>query len=523
VLTCTVLLALGAATVSARGDKAGPSASIIEFGPDLIGTDDGLPTKPGSPLRHGPPAVTVDAAGNAVDAHQGKLAYFRGRYWWYGDAYRFGYRFQIPGVPLGGGSNAGFCGFATSSSPDLQHWQEQPLALTSRLRELCGVRAFAEPRVVYSRALHRYLMCFLADAPGHYSVAQSTRPDGPWSAPAPASVAHPAAGDFDVYVDHLGRGWLVVANLDFASPANDARYVERLNAELTACTGEQVEVASGPREAPSLFQRGTRYYLTVSDPICAYCQTATGVYAADDPLGPWRSATGTPSTIISPDSCGGQPRAVSELPAPDGPLYLLQIDLWRTSPFDFGPLGDRNQAVAGRYWVPLRFTAEGTVEPITCQDRESVPLAGNPGRRGAARVYELDCRARAGSSMLQQWTVPPHTTISALSVAVFQRPRDNADMTRPLEVEMRAGGRVIGARTLLPAAVSWSPREVDVPLSTRVAGGQPVQLRLASQEENGCYGVSSAPTRDCSTAATPPAKRPSPTRAPRSGSAGRQR
>ncbi|MFL5952754.1 MAG: hypothetical protein ACJ76I_01415, partial [Gaiellaceae bacterium] len=42
-------------------------------------------------------------------------------------------------------------------------------------------------------------------------------------------------------------------------------------------------------EAPSIFRRGSSYYITMADPQCAYCAgTGTAYLRASSPLGPWR-------------------------------------------------------------------------------------------------------------------------------------------------------------------------------------------------------------------------------------------
>ena len=489
------------ATVAADGTSAAAgatSAVITEFGPDVIGPDNGLPAKPGAPLAYGQPTMVVDDAGDTVDAHEGKLVFLGGRYWLYGDAYGCGYRFQIPGLPLPG-TSAGFCGLNAYSSLDLQRWHRVRLRMSTALTDLCERSGCFQPRIIYSPRLDRYLMWLAVARPdtgSHYYVAQSRAPEGPWGDPAPARLARPANNDYDVYVDHQGRGWVTATNLDFTDPTRNAVSVERLDDTLTSGTGAAVVVASGARQAPSLFQRGGRYHLTVSDPVCAYCRAATATYLADDPLGPWTTpGTGdgstageAPSTIVSADSCGGQPRAVSELPGPDGPIYLLQNDLWRTSPDDFGWLGDRNQAVAGRYWTTLRFDDAGDVLPYPCLPEVSIPLAPDTRTHGTAGAYVLDCRAESGGSMRQQWTVPPGRYLTAVSLPVFQRPHDNADITQRLQVEIRADGRVVGGRSFDPAEVSWAPRQETLPLQTVATPGQVVSLLLTSAESSGCFG-----------------------------------
>jgi hypothetical protein len=72
--------------------------------------------------------VVVDTDGNAVDAHDGRLRYFAGRYYWYGTAYRCGYAlWDLDGTfPVAPGRHT-FCGIAAYSSSDLMTWRDEGL------------------------------------------------------------------------------------------------------------------------------------------------------------------------------------------------------------------------------------------------------------------------------------------------------------------------------------------------------------------------------------------------------------
>jgi hypothetical protein len=127
------------------------------------------------------------------------------------------------------------------------------------------------------------------------------------------------------------------------------------------------------------------------------------------------------------------------------------------------------------------------IEKYSCVDTASVPLAHGP-TPPIAPTYELDCRAGSDSTMQQQWTVPPGRLLSTVTVAVFQRPHDNADTTRPLRMQALSAGQIIGERTLSPAQVSWAPHQEAIPLRSPVQAGQSVAIRLTSEEQAGCYG-----------------------------------
>jgi hypothetical protein len=501
---------------SAATASAGTTASVRSFTPNLIGDDGGIPPNPLFPLNYGPVHTPLDDAGDAIDAHDGKVSYFKGRYYWVGTATRCGYAFTDA-------SSKGFCGFAIYSSRDLETWHQEPLFKTPELLELCSEGCFS-PRLIYSSRLHRYLLWFDVTGPerearGSYRVAQSRSPAGPWGEISTTTVTQPLANDFDVYVDHRGRGWIVMSRLDFQTPENfalynegiypaagHALYVERLNADLTSGTGESVRVATGFREAPSIFQRGDTYYISAADPACAYCRGGTGIYMADDPLGPWRTpASGEgsvpgdlPATIVSADSCGGQPRSVSELPSPRGTVYLQQIDLWSAGPPAsplFARFGDRNQGRAGRYWVPLTFDSDGVVRPYECTAVTKVPTAGGTSHRSPPPVsYQQDCRIAANSTISQDWRYHGRRSLTAIDVPMFRhRSPAAADPDGPVTLRLTSGSRVLAERTVPAAEVAYAAFRQRLRLTRPALPGAHLRLSLSTTATTGCYGVLARP------------------------------
>jgi hypothetical protein len=204
---------------------------------------------------------------------------------------------------------------------------------------------------------------------------------------------------------------------------------------------------------------------------------------------------------VSADSCGGTGQSVSVLP--DG-TPVEMIDLYRSSPADASPAlpvrerhGDWNQAIAGRYWAPLRFTADGAISPISCTATTLLPA-----RHDAVETPHLaDCRVSAHGVIEQDWTGPPRT----LRISVFQRatvtdPSFPAKIHEPTTVNAPLIIELITAhgtrRWTIPATeVSWAPRTIAVPVS---AHGR---LRLRTAATNGCYGVLVHATRTGSYAA----------------------
>lgn len=90
-------------------------------------------------------------------------------------------------------------------------------------------------------------------------------------------------GDHDVFVDRDGTAYLAFTDWKVGGEI----VVAELDPTYLSGTGRFVRTGTRATEAPSLFRRGDRYYLTYSDPNCGYCITGTSYVTASSPLGPW--------------------------------------------------------------------------------------------------------------------------------------------------------------------------------------------------------------------------------------------
>jgi Glycosyl hydrolases family 43 len=236
--------------------------------------------------------IRFDVNGNAIDAHDGEIRRFQGRYYLYGTSYDCGYEWQVPGSP--------FCGFRSYSSPDLVHWRDEgPLFAAGGplWQGRCDGRTYGcyRPHVDFNPRTRRYVLWINSyDVGQGYHVFESGRPTGPFverelprlavNAGIPPGVNN---GDHDLFADADGSGYL--AYTDWRRGGDIV--VERLDDRWLTGTGEHVRLGITATEAPSLFRRGDRYYITLSDPNCGYCTTGTSYFTADAPLGPWSGRT----------------------------------------------------------------------------------------------------------------------------------------------------------------------------------------------------------------------------------------
>jgi Glycosyl hydrolases family 43 len=525
------------ASVAVAATPAGQSARITNFDSHVIGDTRG---------PYGAPAVVVDTDGNAVDAHDGRLRYFAGRYYWYGTAYRCGYAlWDLDGTrPVQPGRHT-FCGMAAYSSSDLMTWRDEGLlfdADTPYWQAACGTGCFS-PLVLFDPRRNRYVLWVNAlNGQVNYRVLTSSSPTGPFTDVKVPSIDMPQeGGDYDILVDRDGTGWL-------AETVQGSIVIQKLSSDYTDGVGASVpavpatfpappdlwclgQAFCGLREGPSLFRRGDFYYLVVSDPACPYCQGGTSYYMAKQPVGPWQGP-GLPSVpapvgatrlqqggVISPDSCGGQPRSVGEVPTSSGSVYVYWSDLWRGITRQVSPGGpfpshasDGNQALATRFWAPLRFRRDGTIQRIDCTAVAEVPLAEGHVASSTPTAYQTACVIGPGQGVRQELR-PLEQPISGIRVTLYKQGDPDASLS--YEISETSGAPIPSESRgeLSSESISSAPRTVVLPISAEASASLTVTLRSSTQR--GCYGVllAHASKPDAGTYEGPVAGTPTSTRA----------
>jgi hypothetical protein len=284
-----------------------------------------------------------DTRGQIIDAHDGSLQFFKGRYYLYGTAY---------------GTTQGFTinnRYRVYSSPDLENW-----SFDGELLKAPPNGVYYRPYVVYNPTTHKYVLWYnwypkLWE--GKVGVAVSDTPVGPFKIFNPAvqlSQAADSPGDGSLFVDNDGTGYFIYTVIN----QNHAIRIERLTADYLASTGQFSSVLGTDCEAPALFSRAGRYY-ALFDSTCCFCSQGSGarVLMATSPLGPYteveninRSAEGIPTV-------GAQQTFVARLPSTGGFLYLWMADRWGSTP-------DGIKGHDFQFWAPLDFNSDGSLAPI---------------------------------------------------------------------------------------------------------------------------------------------------------------
>jgi hypothetical protein len=185
---------------------------------------------------------------------------------------------------------------------------------------------------------------------------------------------------------------------------------------------------------------------------------------------------------ISPNSCGGQPADTARLPGRNGAIYLFQSDRWNN--------GDQNEALATHYWEPLRFRADGSIEPLRCRASYELPLAGaqpgadrepagldqSSGRYGFRAFGDINRSLRRA----QTFTAGRTGTLTRLAYTGYQDNHPNGPLNLALTELTEAGtpGTVLAQRSI--PETSWAPSELELEANVPVVAGRRYALVVSA-------------------------------------------
>jgi hypothetical protein len=301
---------------------------------------------PGPPVKISNVEPRRDVNGNMVDAHDGCLQFFKGRFYLYGTSY---------------GTNDGWGTanrYRVYSSPDLGKWTLEGDLLT---HQPAGV--YYRPYVVFNPNTKKYVLWYnwypqgWAGAEG---IAVSDTPVGPFTivnTNVLRSFAKKQPGDGSLFVDDDGRGYYI-----FTAIAEDYSVrVASLTPDFFSLTGDTSPVLAKGAESPLMFRRNDLYYVLFG-PLCAFCPEGSivQVLTTSSPLGPSFhpcpniNRQGTNPVPIIP----GQETWVAKIPTPDGPAFIWMADLWGMT-FD----GQRGHDL--QFWsTPLVFSNNDDILPL---------------------------------------------------------------------------------------------------------------------------------------------------------------
>jgi len=285
-----------------------------------------------------------DSKGAIVDAHDGNLQFFNGRYYLYGTAY---------------GRTAGFSinnRFRTYSSADLVHWDYEGELLKAPTD---GV--YYRPSVVYNAATRKYILWYNWYPKlwnGQVGVATSDTPTGPFTiidSNVHLSQAADHPGDGSLFVDQDKNAYFVYTVIG----QDHAIRVEKLAGDYLSSTGETSQILAKGCEAPSMFRHDNDYFV-LFDSTCCFCAKGSGarVFKSSSPLGPYTQIANINRDAKNDPVIHGQQTYVATLPSEHGPVLMWMADRWGSRP-------DHIKGHDFQYWLPLEISAEGNIHPLT--------------------------------------------------------------------------------------------------------------------------------------------------------------
>lgn len=327
-----------------------------------------------------------DMKGHILDAHDGSLQYFQGKFYLYGTYY---------GASNGLGRTNYFVCY---SSDDLTHWKYE-----GRLLPNHPLRTYYRPHVQYNAHDRQYVLWYNAD--NEYGVAVSANPGGPFhilNSNVRLKYSGRGVGDFDLFVDPNGTAYLAYTAIvtgpfeshPVENPAHHVISVERLSIDYLSSTLQSSGFVAGNVEAPAMFWRAGIYYL-LFDNTCAFCKSGSGVrvYASRSPLGPYdyqnninisdpqdnNGRSWTPPGTGRPDATiHAQQLGVATIPTHSGTLYMWIGDRWGSTP-------DQIKGHDFQVWLPLTFQGTGVL-PLSDQAEWMVDIrTRSPVRQVRAR------------------------------------------------------------------------------------------------------------------------------------------
>ena len=433
--------------------------------------------------KDGKQVTRFSTVGDAIDAHDGEIALFNGVYYLYGTSYDCGFEW--------GNKNAPFCGFKSYSSTDMVNWTDRGFlfdAQTQVWQTRCNGNTYGcfRPHVIFNEKTDLYVLWInVYDNVSGYRVFTGKSPVGPFTEVAEPKLAvnsnAPAAGlnngDHDTFVDDDGTAYL--AYTDWRTQGSII--IEKLSADYLTGTGEvSKNITTGSTEAPGMFKRNGIYYVVYSDPNCGYCSgTGASYKTASSPLGPWSAGK-----KISDNSCGGQPSFVSTIKLGSGTVFLFGSDLWNNAA--------KNEALANYYWAPLTFAADGSINPMTCEQAFKISPSDNKASVAMADAgFKTHCDISKNVQRSQSF-VPVRTgVLTTIELTTFKTGYPDAELVAAIFKADKTGkaiGEALSTEAIPATAIGWSAKRVAIHPKIKVTKGAAYCLVIKSAAATGCYG-----------------------------------
>lgn len=435
--------------------------------------------------KEGRQMIRYSNVGDALDAHDGEIAFFDGNYYLYGTSYDCGFEWQ--------NKHAAFCGFKVYVSKDMEHWTDMGFLFDGQTKvwqTRCNGNTYGcfRPHVIYNRKTKKYVLWInVYDNISGYRVFTSKTPVGPFEEVAEPTLTVNATapsgglnnGDHDTFVDDDGNAY--IAYTDWRRKGSIV--IEKLSADYLSGAGEGFStVTEQGTEAPGMFKRNGIYYVVYSDPNCGYCSgTGASYKMAKSPLGPWSE-----SKKISDNSCGGQPSFVSTIKLNSNQIYLFGSDLWNDAA--------RNEALANYYWSPLIFNTDGTILPLDCSQhftvtgKKIVKTSPAPTQSGSYKGPSDLC---LGTRLIQTFAAPQTGLLNTIYLPLYKK--GNPDFDLKIEIyatdeQNKPTGEALFNKTISPKSIGWAIKRQILSPKIYISKGTGYCIMLSSETTTGSFG-----------------------------------
>jgi hypothetical protein len=233
-------------------------------------------------------------------------------------------------------------------------------------------------------------------------------------------------------------------------------------------------ITTGSTEAPGMFKRNGIYYVVYSDPNCGYCSgTGASYKTASSPLGPWSDGK-----KISDNSCGGQPSFVSTIKLGSGTVFLFGSDLWNNAA--------KNEALANYYWAPLTFAADGSINPMTCEQAFKISPSDNKASVIKADAgFKTHCDISKNVQRSQSFIPASTGILTTIELTTFKTGYPDAELVATIFKADKTGkaiGEALSTEAISATAIGWSAKRVAIHPKTKVTKGAATGVELYSND-----------------------------------------
>jgi len=370
----------------------------------------------------------LDVHGNIVNAHDGTIRWLEGEWWVHAAAYGAGPDGTLCDDPpkYGCSPSPNRCGFlgnhnvSVYSSPNLSSgsWTYRGDAL--RCADLPDCQILYRPHLVWNPTTRLYVLFYnyvtqSVAGVSRIGVATSVHPAGPWilrttamsnARPDLASNHHGSMGDFDVFVDDDGTGYIVYSYgpMSIEQLTSDFLGSADVNASFPGGDFNGTVLPVAFVEAPSLWKHESGIYFLTTGHCCCFCFQGSGMitFTAPHPLGPWKRQVGVADLGCIANASNPTPTMQHTLPLTAQPTpgqgclymgvqsasasraqqnfvlpirttsgkveYIWTGDRWMQAP-------DGKKAHEPQFWGRLEFDEAGILLPLRWADTLSIDMA----------------------------------------------------------------------------------------------------------------------------------------------------